>query len=126
MKSQSLITIMSDLTLPQVVNRLDRLEQIVASQATLLDTVILAIDKTNQTIANIPELEERNRRRHQQHDLELDDQDERTERLEKILLDSETRHQAQEAQLAELKESRADIKSMLDILLSRSVGDDGA
>ncbi len=110
---------MSDLTLPQVVNRLDRLEQIVAGQATLLDTVILAIDKTNQTVANIPELEERNRRRHQQHDLELDDQDERTERLEKIL-------EGQEAQLAELKESRADIKSMLDILLSRSVGDSGA
>ncbi len=110
---------MNDRTPEQINNSLDRTEQILSDLTIKLDTIVLAL-------ANIPELEERSRRRHQQHDLESDDHDERIERLEKILLDSETRHQTQEAQLAELKESRADIKSMLDILLHRSIGDSEA
>ena len=46
---------LSDATLTQVTNRLDRLEQIVSDQATRLDTVILAIDGTSQAIDGLLE-----------------------------------------------------------------------
>ena len=68
-----------------------------------------ALDRSEQ-------IGERTNARLTQHDHE---QDERTERLENILL-------AHEGQMAELRESRADMKSMLDILLQRSIGDSGA
>ncbi len=112
---------MSDNTLVQVSNRLERLEEIVHANATGMQTLQQALLQLADTVGQVTQLQERSTRRHQQHDIELDDQDERTERLEKILLESETRHQVQEAQLAELKESRADIKAMLDILLRRSI-----
>ena len=104
---------MNDRTPAQIDNALDRSEQILAQQSIALDRLTLLVEQIG----------ERTNARLTQHDQELDDQDERTERLEKILLDSETRHQAQEAQLAELRESRVDMKSMLDILLRRSIGE---
>lgn len=91
-----------------------------------LDAIDERLDRITLTIEALTNVEQNTRSRVQQHDHELDDQDERTERLERILLESETRHKAQEAQLAELKESRADIKAMLDILLRRSIGDANA
>jgi DNA repair ATPase RecN len=83
-----------------------------------LEAIDERLDRITLTLESMMNVEQNTRRRVQQHDLELDDQDERTERLEKILL-------AHEGQMAELKESRADIKSMLDILLRRSIGDTG-
>ena len=67
-----------------------------------------ALDRSEQ-------IGERTKARLTQYDHE---QDERTERLGNILL-------AHEGQMAELRESRADMKSMLDILLQRSIGDSG-
>lgn len=110
---------MNDRTPEQINNALDRSEQILAEQAQRMDNVTLALGRLTILVEQIGE---RTSARLTQHDRELDDQDERTERLEKILLDNEARHKLQEAQLAELKESRADIKSMLEILLNRSIG----
>lgn len=80
-----------------------------------LDAIDERLDRITLTLESLMNVEQNTRRRVQQHDHELDDQDQRTERLERIL-------EGQEAQLTELKEYRADIKVMLDILMKRSVG----
>ncbi len=97
---------MNDRTPAQIDNALDRSEQILAQQSIALDRLTLLVEQIG----------ERTNARLTQHDHELDDQDERTERLENILL-------AHEGQMTELRESRADMKSMLDILLRRSIGE---
>jgi DNA repair ATPase RecN len=105
---------MSETTLPQVSNRLERLEEIVHANAIGIQTVQQALLQLADTVGQVTQLQERSTRRHQQHDLELDDQDERTERLEKIIEGHETK-------MEELKEIQADVKSMLAILLRRSI-----
>ena len=105
----NLNAIMSDTTLSQAVNRLDRMEEI-----TYANTV--GIQELQQSIAQVTQLQDRSNRRHQQHDLELDDHDERVERLERDHLEHSTR-------MAKLEEIQADIKSMLELLVRRSIGE---
>ncbi len=69
-----------------------------------------------QTLNVVQQMGERTNARLTQHDQELDDQDERTERLERIIEGHETK-------MDELKEIQVDVKSMLAILLRRSIGD---
>ena len=107
---------MNNRTPEQINSSLDRTEQILSDLTVRLDTVILAINETSQAIANIPKLEERNRRRHQQHDLEFDDHDERIERLERDHLEHSSR-------MAKLEDIQTDMKTMLEILVKRSVSD---
>lgn len=85
---------------------------------TRLETIDERLDRLTAIMESMANVEENTRRRVQQHDHELDDHDERMERLERIL-------EGQDAQLAELKESRADMKAMLEILVSRTIGGTG-
>ena len=78
-----------------------------------------------QTLNVVQQLGNSTNARITQHDHELDDQDQRTERLERILEGQAAQLAAHAEQLAELRESRADIKVMLDILLRRSIGEPG-
>ncbi len=106
---------MNDRTPAQINNALDRSEQILAEQAQRMDNITIALDRLTGLVEQIGTS---TNARLTQHDQELDDQDERTERLERLL-------EGQASQLAELRESRADIKVMLDILLRRSIGETG-
>ena len=95
---------MNDRTPEQIDNALDRSEQILAQQSIALDRLVPLVE----------EIGINTRRRLQQHDLELDDHDEKVERLERDHLEHSTR-------MAKLEDIQADIKSMLELLVQRSI-----
>ena len=102
---------MNDRTPEQIDNALDRSEQILAQQSIALDRLIPIVEEIG---VNTREIGVNTRRRLQQHDLELDDHDERVERLERDHLEHSTR-------MAKLEGIQADIKSMLELLVQRSI-----
>jgi predicted nucleic acid-binding Zn-ribbon protein len=83
---------------------------------TRLETIDQRLDRITTALDSMLNVQENTRRRVQQHDLELDEQDQRTELLERNHLEHSSR-------MAKLEEIQADMKTMLEILLRRSIGE---
>jgi hypothetical protein len=99
---------MNDRTPEQINSTLDRTEQILSDLTVRLDRLTVLSEQIG----------ERTNARLTQHDRELDDQDERTERLERDHLEHSSR-------MAKLEDIQTDMKTMLEILVNRSVGETG-
>jgi chromosome segregation ATPase len=107
---------MAENNLDQTNQRLDRLEEVLVSQNQTVDRII-------EALAQGAESDKTHRRRLNQHDQELDDQDARTERLERILETHETKMEELRNIHADVRETQADIRSILQIMTRRLSGE---